>query len=133
MVALALIAACTQPPDTIAFAPADAAATPQELFVVTQQRLPLEEMSFEESRPLAPRHAQVTVSIPPTHRLGTIEWNDGEPDTLTDFAVTDFTQFATGKSMIDAVNRMPGQRVSVCSWLQRDNIRGRLSFCTDGT
>lgn len=78
------------PPDTIAFAPAHPAATVEDIYVVTQQASPLEGATFGSDRSTTTRHAKLSVSIPPGHQPGQIEWHDGVPDPLTDFAVVDF-------------------------------------------
>jgi len=69
-------------------------------------------MSFEDDRPVQPRHARLTVSIPPTHTLGSIEWHDSPvPDTARHFAVTDIERFPDADEMTQAIAAKDGDTI----------------------
>lgn len=55
-------------------------------------------------RPTAPSFEKTSVSIPPTHQPGQIEWPKGTPNAETDFVVTREERFPTETQFASALN-----------------------------
>ena len=51
----------------------------------TRQRAAPDSNVFTSGRADGLNYAAFTISIPPTHKAGAIEWPDGAPDATTDF------------------------------------------------
>ncbi|WP_435171103.1 alpha/beta hydrolase [Falsirhodobacter sp. 1013] len=88
-----LAAGCAERPQSATLWPvADppAAGKQLELFVATTRTpAPMAADGFTDGRAPAPSYAEFTLSLPPNHVPGTIEWPEkGHPDPRTDFAVT---------------------------------------------
>lgn len=100
------------------FAPSPVGGTEHEILVATT-RLPYAEgADYSRKRALALSFAEYTVSVPPAHQPGQVEWPDKTPDPARDFVMTDYERFqsATGFSRAVAAKTraLPaGQREAV--------------------
>ncbi|WP_338100986.1 MULTISPECIES: alpha/beta hydrolase [Roseovarius] len=96
-------------------APPSPAAQQQQIYVATQRNLREPGNSFGEKRPTKLNFVGMTVSVPPTHKIGQIEWPDDTPDANTDFVITESRHFATGAAMRNDLlrRRKPGENETV--------------------
>lgn len=109
---LALVG-CTPMPDRISFAPKVPQASIQEIFV-TSGRLPnTEPFDLQKDRTAKTRFVKYDISIPPTHRLGQVEWQKKNVNPLTDFAVTDLQDFGASDPFLRAIQAERGDDVTV--------------------
>lgn len=98
-------------PDTISFSRPDPAAIVEDIYVVTQQTPGSDEAVFHSDRVTTTNHAKVSVSIPPSHMSGQIEWPKRRPDPLQDFAVVNFAPLDIGDRFNEAIASSPGDAV----------------------
>ena len=92
------------------FAPPAEAATPQLIYVATGRDLAPDGPAFGAKRPEKMSYARLTVSVPPTHVTGQIEWPDATPDAATDFVITDSRRFSGAPAMLaDLARNNPGR------------------------
>lgn len=99
-----LVAACA-PRNVAKFAPPNPEASVHRIFVATEHRLDNLGPIFGEPRPRGVKFLHVDVSIPPTHRLGNVEWPDGAPDAATDFVVTGSNVYSSPTRMLSSMRR----------------------------
>lgn len=108
-----LLAACALPPDRIAFSHTAPGASLQTIYVSTN-RLPGEVPNDpKQDREAKVSLAQYVVSVPPSHRLGQIEWPDGPVDPSTDFAVVETRSMPSEQSLLSEINATPGDEVAI--------------------
>lgn len=108
-----LTASCTHPPDLVGIdnpeipALAIQGAARQKIYIATtREASEVAGVFFSGER--APRlgFASVTVSIPPNHKPGNIEWpRDLPPDPRREFAVVDPTVYDTGNVFVSQLKR----------------------------
>lgn len=109
-------AACTAPPDRIAFsAVTPTAASVQEIYVTTSRLPSTEPADLSQDRNARVNFAKFDVSIPQTHQLGQIEWprDESRINAESDFAVVGQTYLATNERFVDALRRAPGDEVAL--------------------
>jgi len=102
VLALGLLAACS-PPRVAVQAPVNPQASLQPIHVVTTQPKGLQNDLFGSVRDGDRRFGRVTVSIPPDHVAGEIEWPEGVPDTNKHFTVADVREFASERGMLNDI------------------------------
>ena len=92
------------------FAPPAEGATPQLIYVATGRDLTPDGPAFGAKRAEKMSHARLTISVPPTHVTGQIEWPDATPDAATDFVITDSRRFTGAPAMLaDLARNKPGR------------------------
>ncbi len=111
LVFLGFLAGCTTTPDQIDFAPPHPDAHIEDIFVVTQQPQNSERRLLNGDRSFEDSYAHVSVSIPPTHAVGQIEWPTARPDPLGDFAVVRFDDLESDQAFYDRLADAPGDAV----------------------
>lgn len=77
--------------------------TEHSIFVATT-RQPQSNTDFGTLRTSRLQFAQYTVSVPPTHEDGAIEWPKGHPNPATDFVTTSVVPYADAMAFTDAMN-----------------------------
>lgn len=114
LVLLAVSLAACAPRHVAQRAAPDPAATTQRVFVATEHDLDNLGPMFGEQRPDGLKFLHVDVSVPPTHRPGSIEWPDETPDAATDFVVTGSRVYQGPRAMTTAMRAdMPGRETLV--------------------
>lgn len=109
----ALLVACA-PRNAFQFAAPSPQAHVERIFIATARDLGDLGPSFGEERVRGLRYLHLDVSIPPTHRLGEVEWPRGTPDAATDFVVTGSHVYRGATGMIGAMRRhAPGKETLV--------------------
>ncbi|MCV3271287.1 hypothetical protein MUB52_07605 [Roseobacter sp. WL0113] len=93
-------AACSVPPDRVAFSDPIPSASVQKIYVTTSRLPSTEPIDARQDRNARVNFARFDVSIPPTHELGQIEWPDGPVDPETDFAVVGQQDLKTNEGFI---------------------------------
>ncbi|WP_147125051.1 alpha/beta hydrolase [Shimia ponticola] len=96
--ALGLLSACSPPRIPVA-APPNPDATLQDVHVITTQPEGQLDGFFGSEREGDRRFGRVTVSIPPKHVAGEIEWPRGVPDSNKHFTVADIKEFSSERAM----------------------------------
>ena len=137
-VAFSLVA-CASRPETgflsaVAYSP-PGAVDHTLLVATTRERDDRPGTLFNGDRAMATSYAELTVSVPPNHKQGEIEWATTPPgDPNVDYVVRDEKYLDGDKAFVQALNaqlalRPPGkpQGPPVHSWLQYDVRRGGLS------
>lgn len=105
MIALALSLAACGPRPTANYAAPFPLATEVPIYIATQRDLDRTGTIFGQPRPKGMNYFRNTVSIPPDHVTGKIEWAEGAPDAATSFVVTDTDIFPGLPQMTDAIRR----------------------------
>jgi len=95
---LILLASCGAHPVARVAPPVEGASS-QVIYVAAQRDFDNPGPSFGRERPNELSHARITVSVPPTHVIGRIEWPDETPNAATDFVITESQRFASGVAM----------------------------------
>lgn len=75
-------------------------ATIENIYIATERALDRTGPSFGEPRNEGLRFFRAAISIPPTHRIGNIEWHDGPADAATDFVVTETEVYESKDSFV---------------------------------
>lgn len=81
------LTACAPRPAAQRAAP-DTQARLEQVYIATDRALDRTGPVFGAPRDRGLKYFRATVSIPPTHTLGKVEWPEGPPDAATDFVVT---------------------------------------------
>ena len=76
----------------------------RRIFVATTRQRSTNPDDFTDLRTSKISFADYTVSIPPTHTPGQIEWPSGPPNPATDFVTTKTTHHATAAPFLHALN-----------------------------
>ena len=100
---LLVVAVACAPRHSARYAAPNPNASIEQIFVATERALDSTGPSFGEPRNEGLRFFRAAVSVPPTHKVGQIEWQDGPPDAATDFVVTGTQVYGTQRSFADAV------------------------------
>ena len=103
-VSMLALAACSDRGE-FGFAEADSAATSHRIWIANYRN---EEPATRRSAPPRPSEISfesMTVSVPPTHVVGQIEWPDGTPDASSDFVATERAEFKSLKEFSRALAR----------------------------
>lgn len=109
----ALLVACA-PRNAFQFAAPSPEAHIERIYIATEHDLGDLGPSFGKQRLRGLRYLHLDVSIPPTHRMGEIEWPKGSPDAATDFVVTGSHVYRDARGMIGAMKRhTPGNETVV--------------------
>ena len=111
--ALCVLAGRANLPDRIAYSDAIPGASVQSIFVTSARPPSPTPPELRQDRNEAPRYLRYAVSVPPSHRSGQIEWPDGPVNPVTDFAVTDVTEFETRSDLLRALKQKPGDEVTL--------------------
>jgi len=116
----ASLAACASRPESGYLSPvalvAPGAVDHTILVATTRERDPRPGTLFNGDRASASDYAEITVSVPPTHKQGEIEWPKTPPgDPSADFVVHDEAYLDGDKAFVQALNaqlalRPPGRR-----------------------
>ena len=106
-----LAASCTNQLDRIAFAKLAMDASVQRIYVASGQPPSTEVFDLRRDRSAKIAFAQYDVSIPPTHKLGQVEWPIGPLDPETDFAVTNVRQLETRRLFLEAIRSEPSDEI----------------------
>ena len=104
---------CAQYPDLITVTEPSPAASLQEIYVASGRLPSSEAVALREDRPLQTSAAQFSVSIPPDHSLGNIEWPRGEADANTDFTVVDRRDLGSRAGLIRALRQEQDDEVAL--------------------
>ncbi|QGY00396.1 alpha/beta fold hydrolase [Roseovarius faecimaris] len=80
-------------------------ATIEQIYIATERALDRTGPSFGEPRNAGIRYFRAAISIPPTHRVGNIEWHEGPPDPATDFVVTETEVYEGNPGFVNAVKK----------------------------
>lgn len=110
---LMFLSACARVPDRIAFSAQAPEASLQHIFVSSGRPPSTKPPPPARDRNASTQYLRYSVSVPPTHALGKIEWPDGPADPLTDFTTVDVDRFQDKGSFIRAINSQPGDEVTV--------------------
>lgn len=92
---LAVLAACAGRGQLGVVATEAPATRLETIYVATTRQRDGTDYGFNGFRTSELSYAQYNISIPPTHKVGEIEWPKGPPDQATDFVVTDAQIFKT--------------------------------------
>ncbi|MEM8658629.1 MAG: alpha/beta fold hydrolase, partial [Pseudomonadota bacterium] len=103
MVAVALCLSACAKRGTIEYAPPVASATTHDIWVASYRADVPSGQRGAPPRPAAPAYQRYTVSIPPTHAPGKIEWPSGTPDAETDFVTVGAARYPSNRSFARAV------------------------------
>jgi len=101
---VAVLAACAPRP-VARVAPPDDTAKEQVIYVATQRDLNRTGPVFGEARGQGLNQFRLTVSVPPGHQTGLIEWPDKTPDAATDFVIIDTKILASSRQMADEMRK----------------------------
>lgn len=104
---VALLAACADSP-VARVAPPAPGATPQTMYVAAQRDFDDPGPAFGKKRPKKLSYARVTVSVPPTHKVGKITWPDETPSAATDFVITGSQRYDNAEAMRRALRAQQG-------------------------
>ncbi|MEO0911453.1 MAG: alpha/beta fold hydrolase [Pseudomonadota bacterium] len=88
---------------TLEFGAPDPSASTREIWVANYRTDIDPDARQAPPRPTAPRFQKLTVSIPPTHAPGQIEWPSGEPDAATDFLTVGAQNFSSSRTFARAI------------------------------
>ena len=113
-----MVAMGCAPRGAMVFAPSPVGGAEHDILVATTRLPYAESADYSRKRSLAMSFAEYTVSVPPAHQPGQVEWPDKTPDPAKDFVMTDYERFnsATGFSRAVAIKTraLPaGQREAV--------------------
>ena len=104
---LLALAACAAPLPIPVSAPIPDASFHDIKVVTTQTRDPNDPALFGGERSDVLNYGSVTVSIPPVHETGSIEWPGRNPDARQHFVVTDAEQYPDFRAFDRALPRAP--------------------------
>lgn len=82
----------------------------EHIYIATERALDRTGPSFGEPRNEGLRYFRAAVSIPPTHRAGNIEWQDGPADAATDFVVTETEVYDDRNSFVRSLKTSRRER-----------------------
>ncbi len=98
-----LVAMGCAPRGAMVFAPRPVGGAEHHVLVATT-RLPIADTAdYSRKRSLATSFAAYTVSVPPAHEPGQVEWPDKTPDPAKDFVMTGYQGFSTANGFSRAV------------------------------
>ena len=104
--ALLLIAACA-PRGQLAFSDARS-GTPHDILLATSRNAIAGTPDFGTGRAAEMSFARYTVSVPPAHQVGQIEWPGARPDADKDFVTTGYQGLADARAFANAVSARAG-------------------------
>lgn len=107
-----LVGGCA-PRNTAERAPPHPAASVEHIYVATQRRLDQTGRIFGQQRGRKLSYFRASVSVPPTHRTGHVEWPEGPPDAATDFVVTGTRVYEEPGAYFDDLRRERNGRESL--------------------
>lgn len=98
------LAACT-PRGKLSYAPMSEAASVSTVFIATTRQKGTMSEGFTGYRSPRLQYGRFSVSVPPTHQPGIIEWPAGKTDPRHDFVTVDADEFAGAAQFRSAVNQ----------------------------
>jgi len=101
---LVILAACTPRGLITIYPEAESIGTPQSIFVATT-RAPDIDGKFTSHRSPVVSYLHYNISIPPTHKLGEINWPNTPPNPQKDFLVTKEDRFQSSSQFASALSR----------------------------
>ena len=121
---LTLVAACA-PRGVITLDPAAATIGRVHRIFVSTTRAPNGAGGFDSKRDPAPSYGRYDISVPPSHRLGRIEWPHGQVVPTHDFLTTQAVRFSSATAFSDALrsalHRRPTARREVVVYVHGFN------------